>query len=286
MIIFEDEEYRLWDAHSHWSRMISRILKPILKYLATYELMDFAFSTLKEIKKTAKSKFESKLWLCMSVLDYYHIDRTINLPVFGFDRKISYELQNKYPERVIGFGNVSPNSKNLEEDLHNLVKNNAWGIKLHPHMMKFRFDKQSESVGRIFEFCQENHIIILSHTGSHSEIKNIVPILKNYPNLGFILGHSGLQPQINDAIKAARECPNAYLEISGNPYTYKLLEAIKDRDIGVERILFGTDIPSLNPRVEIQKILALSISSEEKRMIFSKNLEVLLKKFLGDKYNN
>lgn len=75
-----------------------------------------------------------------------------------------------------------------------------------------------------------------------------------------------------------------YLEMSGNPYTYKFVEAIKDPDIGVERILFGTDTPSLSPRVEIEKVLALPISTEEKRMIFSRNLEKMMKSYLKEKF--
>jgi predicted TIM-barrel fold metal-dependent hydrolase len=125
---------------------------------------------------------------------------------------------------------------------------------------------------------------VLSHTGSHSELKNIIPILKKSDESIFIIGHSGLCPQVSQALKVAKECPNSYLEMSGNPYTYKFMEAIKDPDIRIERILFGTDIPSLHPRVEIEKVLALPISVEEKKMILSYNLENLMKSFLKTKF--
>ena len=92
------------------------------------------------------------------------------------------------------------------------------------------------------------------------------------------MGHSGLCPQVNQAIDVAKECQNAYLEMSGNPYTYKFIEAIRDPDVGVDRILFGTDNPSLNPRVEIEKVLCLPISIEEKKIIFSRNLQNIMRK--------
>ncbi len=285
MIIYENEEYRLWDCHTHWSSLIMRLLKPFMHLLSIYDIIDLTFANWNRFKGKENSNLENKMMRFQLVLDYYHIDRAINLPVFKLDRKISYELQKKYPKRVIGFGIVNPKDKKLDQNLEDLLKYGVWGVKLHPHLMKFRYDYHSDGVGRIFEFCQENNIVILSHTGSHSEIKNIIPLLKKYDDLGFILGHSGLQPQIEQAYKCAKECPNAYMDMSGNPYTYKFLEAIRDPDIGIERILFGTDIPTLHPRVEIQKVLALPISVDEKRMIFSNNLENFLKKFLKDKFN-
>jgi predicted TIM-barrel fold metal-dependent hydrolase len=91
-----------------------------------------------------------------------------------------------------------------------------------------------------------------------------------------ILGHSGLAPQIDQAIACARKYSNAYLEISGNPYSYMFEKAVKMSEIGVERILYGSDLPSLHPRTEIFKVLTLNISEADKSMILSQNLENLL----------
>jgi len=281
VIIHEEEEYRLWDAHTHFSNLVARPLKFLLKKLSTYEIMDFIFSNWNHAKKTTENRIEKNVNLFKLILDYYHIDRAIHLPVFKMDRKLSYKMNELYPERMFGFGRVNPRSKKLEEQLQDLVENDVIGIKIHPDFTKFTFKGFKEELIKTFQFCAENKIIVLSHTGSHSELKNIIPILKECEESIFIMGHSGLCPQVNQAIQVAKECPNAFLEMSGNPYTYKFMEAIKDPDIGVERILFGTDIPSLNPRVEIEKVLALSISVEEKRMIFFNNLENLIKNFRG-----
>jgi hypothetical protein len=284
VIIYKEEEYRLWDAHSHFSNIVARPLKFLLKKLATFEIMDLIFANWSRFKKISKDRTEKNVNLYKLILDFYHIDRAIHLPVFKMDRKLSYRMNELYPERMFGFGYVNPRSKKLEEDLQELVKNNVYGIKIHPDIMKFTFKAYKEELIKIMQFCAVNKIIVLSHTGSHSELKNIIPILKKSDNSIFIIGHSGLCPQVNQALQVAKECPNAYLEMSGNPYTYKFLEAIKDPDIGVDRILFGTDIPSLHPRVEIEKVLSLPISIEEKKLIFSYNLENLMKEFLKSKF--
>ena len=285
MIIYQDEEYRLWDAHSHFSNLVARPLKSFLKALTIYDIMDLIFANWQHYKRISKDRTEKNVHLYKLILDFYHIDRAIHLPVFKMDRKLSYRMNDIYPKRIFGFGYINPNSKSLEEDLQDLVKHNVVGIKIHPDIMKFTFKSAQNELIRICQFCAENEIIVLSHTGSHSHLKNLIPILKKCEESVFIIGHSGLCPQVSDALQVAKDCPKSYLEMSGNPYTYKFIEAIKDPDIGVERILFGTDIPSLNPRVEIQKVLALPISAEEKRMIFSYNLETLMKNFLKGKYS-
>ncbi|MGQ4875422.1 MAG: amidohydrolase family protein [Promethearchaeia archaeon] len=277
MIIYQDENYELWDAHTHFSNLISKRLKFILKYLSTYETMDLIFNNWKIIKKSTKNRIERNISFYINILDYYKIDRAVHLPVFKFDRKLSYKMNELHPNRIFGFSNINPKSKTLDDDLEELVKLNIPGIKLHPDFMRFTFKSHSEELIKIFNFCGENNIIILSHTGSHSRLLNIGDILKKSDDTIFIMGHSGLAPQVDDALEIARQFPNSYLEMSGNPYTYKFIEAIKDPNIGIERILFGTDIPSLNPRIEIEKVLSLPISSEERRMIFCENLKNIFK---------
>jgi predicted TIM-barrel fold metal-dependent hydrolase len=284
VIIYKDEEYRIWDAHTHFSNIVARPLKFLLKKLATFEIMDLIFANWQRFKSVAKDRTEKNVNLYLFLLDFYHIDKAIHLPVFKMDRKLSYRMNELYPEKIFGFGYINPRSKKLDEDLQDLIVNNVYGIKIHPDIMKFTFKAYKEELIKIFQFCAENRIIVLSHTGSHSELKDMIPILKKSDNSMFIIGHSGLCPQINQALQVAKECQNSYLEMSGNPYTYKFVEAIKDPDIGVERILFGTDTPSLHPRVEMEKVLALPLSTEEKRLIFSYNLENLMKKFLKEKY--
>jgi predicted TIM-barrel fold metal-dependent hydrolase len=284
MIYHDGEEYQLWDAHAHFSNIIARPLKFLLKQLAIYEVMDLIFANWKRFKRTSEDRTEKNVYLFKLILDFYHIDRAVNLPVFKLDRKLSYRMNEIMPERMFGFGYINPKSRKLKEDLQELVENNVYGIKIHPDIMKFSFKDYKNELIEICRFCASNKIIVLSHTGSHSEPKNLIPILKDCEETRFILGHSGLQPQVDQALEVARICPNAYLEISGNPYTYKLMRAIKNPNIGVEKILFGTDIPSLQPRVEIQKVLALPISEEEKQLIFHKNLKNLFKNFLKSKF--
>ncbi len=103
-----------------------------------------------------------------------------------------------------------------------------------------------------------------------------MPVLKGFPKVKFIIGNSGLSHQVDQAIDAAKQCPNVYLELSGGYYQYQFERAVKDPAIGPERMLYGSDRPSLHPLVEQEKVFALPVSEAERELIFWKNMERLL----------
>ena len=115
-------------------------------------------------------------------------------------------------------------------------------------------------------------MIVISHTGSHGNLRDIVAQAKNFPAMPFIVGHMGLGPQVDQACEAAREHENIYLEISGQGYTYKIQQALADPRIGPNKILYGSDFPSLAPQVEMEKILSLNATPEIKQKIFCGNV--------------
>ncbi|MHA1340180.1 MAG: amidohydrolase family protein, partial [Promethearchaeota archaeon] len=159
-----------------------------------------------------------------------------------------------------------------------LKKNNVKGIKLHAQYNKFNVKIHKEEITRVLELIKENKMIALFHTGSHFNIKDLAPIIKQIDDLPIILGHSGLAPQVGQAIALAINFSNVYLETSGQPYDYLIEYMIKHPDIGVERVLYGSDLPTLDPTVEMSKILTLDISESEKQMIFYENMQKLLEK--------
>ena len=49
------------------------------------------------------------------------------------------------------------------------------------------------------------------------------------------------------------------------------------RKIGVERIMFGSDFPGIAPQPQLEQILRLPLTDEEKRMILAENARRILK---------
>ena len=49
------------------------------------------------------------------------------------------------------------------------------------------------------------------------------------------------------------------------------------RKVGVERILFGTDFPTLDLQPQLEQLLRLPLSDDETRMILSENANRILR---------
>ncbi|MHA1821774.1 MAG: amidohydrolase family protein [Promethearchaeota archaeon] len=274
VIEYNGTEYKVFDAHTHWSRLMSKILRPVLEFLSTNELLDYVYASWNDLKKVAKDRHELKVKMYAHVLDKYGIDMGVILPVFQMDVKFSKSCEELLPERAIGFGALLPRAKDkkLEKSFEYLKKNKFKGIKLHAQFNDFNVKVHAKELSRVFEFLEENKMVALFHSGSHFEIDDLNNLLKDFEELKVILGHMGLNPQVDQAIRCAREHANVYLETSGGYYRYMLEHAIKDPDIGVEKVLYGSDLPTLDPTVEMMKILQLDmISEEEKKMILWDN---------------
>lgn len=279
MIEYNNFKYKIYDAHTHWSKLMSKILKPLLELLSTNEILDITYEKWNFIKKKAKNKIELKILMYKEILDYYGIDKSNILPVFQFDVDFSILCQKYFPERIVGFGALKPRDKeeNLLKRFNFLKQNHVKGIKLHAQYNKFNVKIHQREITRVLELISENKMIALFHSGSHYDIKDLAPILKKIDDIPIILGHSGLAPQVDQAINLAIQFSNVYLETSGQPYDYLIEYMVKNPNIGVERVIFGSDLPTLDPTFEMMKILTLSISESEKQLIFYDNMQKLLK---------
>ena len=89
------------------------------------------------------------------------------------------------------------------------------------------------------------------------------------------MGHGNVV-YINASIDIAARNPNVYLETSGMPMHTKIKEAV-DR-VGVERVLYGSDVPFHHPAVEIMRVQVSGLGPEELECVLSSNSRAL---FLG-----
>ena len=103
-------------------------------------------------------------------------------------------------------------------------------------------------------------------------------IAPKYPNMSFLLAHSGASfPDARLAIEAALNNPNVYLEITLTSVTYRVIEFMV-KHVGADRVLFGTDQPMRDPIPQFGWMAYSHCTFEEKKKMFGLNMQKIIRR--------
>lgn len=186
------------------------------------------------------------------------------------------DAMNKYPGRFIPYLRMDPGYGQLALDaLETAVEKHGFkGVKLHP--IDYSLAPFEDTTLRILEMAAHYDIPVLYHC---SDEMMCLPLQIEWaaeavPDAKIIMGHMGGFFHQNDALNIAKRHDNIYMDTCEQPYVWGIEKLTKD--IGSERILFGTDMPTDNPKLEVEKILHANITDEDRENIFYKNIAKLL----------
>lgn len=98
-------------------------------------------------------------------------------------------------------------------------------------------------------------------------------LAKRFPQQKFICAHSG--GEWERGIRAVRDSENILVETSGFDPTAGFIE-MAVRELGANRIIFGSHLPSRSLGTELCKVTAAQISEADKRLILGTNFRQLL----------
>jgi len=155
-----------------------------------------------------------------------------------------YRICQKYPKNFLGYEYVNPALKNAMDVLKRGVEERGMiGMKLWVSTLC-----DDPCVYPLIEQCIRYDIPVLLHSFVKSvgqlEFESTGPNVKNlaerYPEAKLIMAHLGAN--CYHGIKAIRNCKNVFVDISGSIYRRDDLDYTV-RQIGTDRILFGTDMP-------------------------------------------
>ncbi|RME44521.1 MAG: amidohydrolase [Deltaproteobacteria bacterium] len=182
----------------------------------------------------------------------------------------------RYPHRLIGFARLTPAvgeeaCRLLERAI---VEAGMKGLKLHPY--GYRIPPDSPETLALIQKAAELGAPTLFHCGDEEFTRplEIVRAAERCPEASIILGHMGGYFHVEAAIECASACPNLYLETSAMPYPAMIRKAVDT--IGPERVIFASDGPGCDPRLELDKIEIAGLSEEEKALVLGGNIERLL----------
>lgn len=212
------------------------------------------------------------------LIDHYVVQSVATTPaqVSSINRFIADSVAAS-SGKMTGLGTLHPDSPTLKEDIDEILSLGLHGVKLHPDIQGFKIDDYR--CLKIYELC-EGRLPILMHTGDKrydmSNPNRLAPILEIYKGLTVVGAHFGGYSVWESAELLLPRFPNLYVDCSSCFF------AMSDDEIrhyirvyGAERVLFGTDYPMWDPKVEIDRLLSLRLSDKDYTLIFRKNAERL-----------
>lgn len=103
----------------------------------------------------------------------------------------------------------------------------------------------------------------------------LAELAAKFPEQKFLCAHAGGEWQ--RGIRAVRDSSNILIETSGFDASAGFIE-MAVRELGAERVVFGSHLPSRSLGTELGKIIGANISEKDKRLILGENFRKLLPK--------
>jgi uncharacterized protein len=182
----------------------------------------------------------------------------------------------RFPGRLVPFVRVNPNYRDeMPAILDRAIDLGVRGVKLHP-TTTLAHPAEPPTVA-VLRRAGELGLPALFHCGDDPYTTPQVFGLaaEAAPNCAIVLAHMGGYLHVDDAIAVAERHPNIYLETSAMPYPEAIRRAI-DR-VGAERVIFGSDGPGCNPKLEREKVEALGLPEDQRRLVLGANAARLLR---------
>ncbi|MHB8780317.1 MAG: amidohydrolase family protein [Candidatus Geothermincolia bacterium] len=192
----------------------------------------------------------------LSFMDRNGIGYSVVHPVAPFTSSASYLGQCSGNTRLIPFASACP-GEDWEGRLKEALDAGCRGVKIHPILQ--RLAPEDEFYFQLAEVVRPYKKPILSHTGvfdyytvadgykCHGDVRRFEPLVKAFPDLPFIFGHSGLAAAAV-AVGIASRYPNVYLETSFQS-AGRVKRALEE--LGGERVMFGSDWPESNQKTAL-----------------------------------
>ena len=187
------------------------------------------------------------------------------------------ELMDKEPDLAYGFCYVSQeHGQKAVEEIRRCVRNGMSGVKLWVAVKC-----TDERTYPIVEEAIELGVPILQHSylrweeilPQESKPDEIAALARRYPDMTMIMAHMALRWK--EGIDTVKDCPNIIVDTSGcDPELGSVEYAVQQ--LGVERVLYGSDAPGRDVLCQLGRVMAADISAEDREKVLRLNSERLL----------
>lgn len=219
--------------------------------------------------------------LLIGVADEMGMDRILvtHLTALFYEMREGNDLLGadlaRFPDRMIGYATI-PTHRLGEaacDEIRRCVEHYGMrGVKIYSHP-ESSVTEASSAV--IFELAAELDLLVLGHFSQHE----CDLLMQRVPEARVIMAHMGGTPYAQGnwhlAVEVAARHENLYVDTASSMIDNGMLEYAVEH-LGPEKILFGTDMPALDPWVQRAKVAGAGIDDEAKRLIMGDNVQRIL----------
>jgi len=169
----------------------------------------------------------------------------------------------KYPGRFVGYCHVTAQYPDcMMPELERCMALTGFrGIKVY----QVGTDFDSPLFDRVWEFARARHLPVLAHTWG-GNLTGFDRVAVRFPEVAFMAAHSGSGFAYQPYVDAARNAANLYLDLTYSREHTNMIEYFV-KEVGADRIVWGSDAPTFSMSQQIGKILFARISDTDKRKI-------------------
>jgi uncharacterized protein len=190
------------------------------------------------------------------------------------------------PQHFFAIASVHPADGDAAiAELDRLAEAGVRFIKLHPNSQEF--DLTDSAVARVTEHCGKLGMTVLIDSYDPFDPGQIGKLLKltmSQPETRFILAHMGFvrfrETMVWALLRQRGQANNVWFDVSavaptvaGTPMAPELVATM--RKIGMDRMIFGTDWPSVSVADGLAATRRLQLNPAEQRLLFHDNIAAL-----------
>jgi predicted TIM-barrel fold metal-dependent hydrolase len=206
----------------------------------------------------------------------------LSYDMYEGNRRLAEDMK-RHPDRIIGYCTIPSHHfghKAVDEVQRCYEVYGMRGLKVWHQTAGIGSYSQLTSINEpqmipIFEKAAELGMLILAH----STPEECMGLSQAVPEAKLLMAQSGGCPTAlgdwHKAIEAARQYPNILLDTSSSQSDMGYLEAIVDA-VGAERVIFGTDMPFIDPFFGLAKVSGAKLTAGQKKLILGGNVRRLL----------
>jgi predicted TIM-barrel fold metal-dependent hydrolase len=218
----------------------------------------------------------------LSLMDEAGIDKAVimtytDVPGLN-DKALEYtaEIVGRFSDRFYGYARMHPWYGKRAIDLFEraVVELGLRGLKLHP--VSTIAHPGDDSTLQLIRKAAELGVPVLFHCGDEplTTPYELEYSVRACPEATIIFGHMGGYFHVSQAIDVAGRHPDVYLDTSAMPHPHWIRRAVDQ--LGPERVLFASDGPGCDPRLEVYKVNRAGLTPTESELVFGGNILRLL----------